>query len=51
MTGKTETKLDDIILDMVEEPIVFGITVAGVWAGVNRLHMSETAESWFENGM
>jgi MscS family membrane protein len=51
ITGNTETKLDDIILDMIEEPIVFAVTVAGIWFGVNRLNLSETAESLFANGL
>ncbi len=37
LTQKTKTKFDDIILDMVEEPIVFAITVAGIWFGLQRL--------------
>ncbi len=37
LTAKTETKLDDIILDMIEEPIVVIVTVMGFWAGFNTL--------------
>ena len=45
-TAKTKTKLDDILIDMIEEPIVFAITVGGVWYGLNRLNLSETADAW-----
>jgi len=46
LTAKTKTKLDDILIDMIEEPIVFAITVAGIWYGLNRLTLSETADAW-----
>lgn len=37
LTAKTETRLDDIILDMIEEPIVVILTVFGFWYAVNTL--------------
>lgn len=37
VTAKTQTKLDDIILDMIEEPIVVIVTVFGFWTAVNTL--------------
>lgn len=46
LTARTRTKLDDIIVDMVEEPLVFAITLAGIWYGLSRLNLSETAEGW-----
>ena len=33
LTAKTKTKLDDIMVDMVEEPIVLAIIGIGVWSG------------------
>ncbi len=33
-TKKSKTRIDDIIIDMVEEPIVFAIIIAGVWYGI-----------------
>jgi MscS family membrane protein len=48
-TKKTKTRLDDIIIDMVEEPIVFILTIAGIWYGINRLELPETAERWLGN--
>ena len=48
-TKKTKTRLDDIIIDMIEEPIVFIVTIAGVWYGINRLELPETAERWWGN--
>ena len=48
-TKKTKTRLDDIVIDMIEEPIVFIVTIAGIWYGVNRLELPETAERWLGN--
>ncbi len=45
----TKTNLDDIILDMVEEPIVFALTVAGIWYGLRSLNLPETAHVWIGN--
>lgn len=39
-TEKTKTKLDDIIIDKIEEPIVVGIVIAGSWYGVSLLNMT-----------
>ncbi len=36
--AKTKTKLDDIIVDMVEEPVVFAILIAGFWYSVGYLN-------------
>jgi len=30
LTKRTKTKLDDILIDMVEEPAIFALTIAGV---------------------
>jgi len=51
LTAKTETKVDDILIDMVEEPIVFAITVAGIWWGVGTLTLPEAAERWLSAGV
>jgi len=51
LTAKTETKVDDIIIDMVEEPIVFAITVAGIWWGLGTLALPEAAERWLSAGV
>ena len=51
LTSKTKTDVDDIILDMIEEPIVFAVTVVGVWFGLDRLHLSETAQSLMGNAV
>lgn len=45
LTDKTPGKLDDIILDMVEEPIVLAATILGFWLGISRLELSEGMEA------
>jgi MscS family membrane protein len=49
LTSKTKTKLDDIIIDMVEEPLIFGLIVFGMWLGIQKLVLSETALTWVWN--
>ena len=51
LTSKTKTKVDDIIIDMVEEPIVFATTVIGIWYGLSRLNISEAGQIWIGNAV
>ncbi|MEN8163700.1 MAG: mechanosensitive ion channel family protein [Acidobacteriota bacterium] len=51
LTAKTKTRIDDLILDLIEEPIVFGFTAAGIWYGLQTLTLSEKAEQWIGNGL
>jgi len=37
--------LDDLIVDMVEEPAVFVVTLAGVWLGLARLTLAPPRRS------
>ncbi len=46
LTGKTKTNLDDIIIDMVEEPLVVIITLMGFRYSLTFLKLSEGAISW-----
>jgi MscS family membrane protein len=41
MASKTRTQLDDILVDMLEEPIVLAVVIAGIWHGVSVLEMPE----------
>ncbi len=50
LTSKTETKFDDIILDLIEEPIVFGFTAAGIWFGLQTLTLGGRVRGWVGNG-
>lgn len=44
-TSRTETNLDDIIVDMVEEPLVFAIIATGIWFGLSLLVLPVMAAS------
>lgn len=46
LTAKTETNLDDILIDMVEEPISFAVAILGIWYGLDRLHLPDVAHVW-----
>lgn len=46
ITSRTKTKLDNIIIDMIEEPLVFAIVLAGIWFGLKTLTFNETVELW-----
>ena len=37
ITAKTKTNLDDIIIDKVEEPVIFGAILAACWYAIGRL--------------
>ena len=50
-TRGTKTRVDDIVLDMIEEPIIFAIAVAGIWYGLGRLELPESVEGWIWNGI
>jgi MscS family membrane protein len=51
LTSRTKTKLDDIIVDMIEEPIVFAVTLLGIWYGLKRLVLPEVVDGWIGNGI
>jgi len=36
-TAKTTTRLDDVIYNSVESPILFGIMLVGIWVAIHRL--------------
>lgn len=48
-TSKTKTNLDDIVVDMVEEPAVFVVVVMGVWFALKSLTLPETMTTIIAN--
>lgn len=46
LTSRTKSNLDDLIIDTVEEPVMMGVVVVGIYWGLERLHMSDTAQMW-----
>ncbi len=51
LTAKTETKLDDIIIDMIEEPIMMAIILYGINFAVNTLILPDSINSLFNKGL
>jgi MscS family membrane protein len=45
-TSRTETTVDDFLLDTIDEPIVVIVTVIGFWIGVQTLTLPAGAESF-----
>ncbi len=46
LAANTKTKLDDILVDTLEEPIVFAIAIVGLWYGFDRLSFPEVFQNW-----
>lgn len=46
ITARTKTNLDDILVDMLEEPVVFAVIIMGIWIGISQLNLSEGASHW-----
>ena len=48
---KTDTKADDIILNIIEKPAIFIITISGIWIGLYRLNFSHALKGFIHHGM
>jgi MscS family membrane protein len=46
LVKKTKTKLDDIIVDMIEEPILMAIILGGAWYALHTLTIVEGLRNW-----
>lgn len=49
ITAKTKTKVDDLLVDMLEEPIMYAIVILGFWLGFKKLTLPEGATSFMEH--
>lgn len=49
-TAMTKTKVDDILLDTVEEPLTFALVVLGIGLGFGRLVLPEKVAFWIGKG-
>lgn len=47
ITEKTKTNLDDLLVDKLEEPIVYGIGIIGFYWGFNRLQFGDGVDNFF----
>lgn len=48
-TDKTESKFDDVLVDMIESPIVAAATIAGIWAGIKTLNLTDNGAAMVDN--
>ncbi len=46
LTSKTKTRIDDIIIDMVEEPVAFAVSLLGIWYGLDSLNLPDAGHIW-----
>ena len=44
-TKRTKSRLDDIVIDKLEEPVVFAIIITGIWYGLSFLSLPEGLET------
>ena len=51
MAAKTRTRFDDILVDMIEEPFVFGVIIIGIWYGLKSLTLSKAAGDAVNGGI
>lgn len=46
LASKTKTRLDDVLVDRIEEPVVFAVIIAGIYYALHRLHFTDTLDDW-----
>ncbi len=50
LAQKSKTKLDDILLDMVDDPAILLIVIFGFWYGFERLTFTPQIDQWLYKG-
>lgn len=49
ITERTKTNLDDLLIDKLEEPVVYGIAIIGFYWGFHRLSFGEDVDHFFDH--
>ena len=49
-TAKTKTHLDDLLVDLLEKPIIVGLTISGLYYGIHWLSFPEEINDWVNKG-
>jgi len=49
LAEKSASKLDDMIVDKVEEPLALGVVLLGFWFGYDHLHFGESTDQFMEH--
>lgn len=50
VASKTATKFDDIIVDAVERPLLFILSLIGIWWALSTLTLPDVVRGWVSNG-
>jgi MscS family membrane protein len=50
ITSHTKTRFDDILVDMLQKPIILGMTVSGIWYGIHWLSFPDKINEWVNKG-
>ena len=50
LAQKSKTKLDDILLDMIDDPAILLIVIFGFWFGFDRLTFTPQIDQWLYKG-
>jgi MscS family membrane protein len=48
-TKRTKTKIDDVLVEMLEKPVILGLTIFGLWYGFRQLVFPDTVVDWVNN--
>ncbi len=46
LASSTKSKLDDIIVDRFEKPVIFAIVIIGIWIGITTLEINTSVKDW-----
>jgi len=49
LTEKTKSRIDDVVVDTLQQPVVFGLTIFGLWYGIHQLMFPENINTWINN--
>ncbi len=50
LAKKTATKLDDVLVERLREPLIFAIVLTGMWLGIKQLHTRDQWEVMIRQG-
>ncbi len=51
LAKKTKGKLDDILIDIIEEPLVFVVILVGIWVALGTLHKTQSIDNILTGGI
>jgi MscS family membrane protein len=48
--ARTKTTFDDVLIVVIEKPILYTIVISGAWLGFERLHFTDTIDKFMSHG-